>query len=131
MTKHLKNIFYVDDEEDILEIASMCLETVGGFHVSVCSDSGIAHDRIQAEQPDLILLDAMMPIKDGPALLKEIKSNKNVSHIPVVFMTARIRPADIQRYLDIGAAGVIEKPFDPMAISDQIVNIWSKHNGGV
>jgi CheY-like chemotaxis protein len=67
--------------------------------------------------PDLILLDVMMPAMDGPATLARLRDDKRTAGIPVVFMTARAQAREIRLLSSLGAAGVMEKPFDPMTLA--------------
>ena len=76
--------------------------------------------------PDLILMDVMMPVMDGPKTLEKIRQIPQVAHIPVIFMTAKVQVHEQGAYLALGAKGVIVKPFDPMTLSDQIVALWTK-----
>lgn len=124
MTAPLSHILYIDDEADILEIAGMCLEGVGGYRVSSSSNGEDGFKLAMAEKPDLILLDVMMPVIDGPATLQKIHSHPDLANIPVIFMTARVQPENIEKYMSMGAIGVIEKPFDPMTLADQVQNLW-------
>jgi two-component system, OmpR family, response regulator len=121
----LKHVFYVDDEADILEVAGMCLETVGGLQVTLCNDSAEAHDMILQAKPDLVLLDVMMPGMDGPTVLTHIQADPALADTPVIFMTARVQPEDIEKYMEMGVIGVIEKPFDPMNLSNKIIEFWN------
>ncbi|HEX2612661.1 MAG TPA: response regulator [Fibrobacteria bacterium] len=122
----LGHILCVDDEEDILQVAKLSLEAVGGFQVSLCRGSGEAVARAESLRPDLILLDVMMPEMDGPATLLKLRENPVTSPVPVAFMTAKAQPAEIRRYLGLGAIGVISKPFDPMTLSAEIRALWEK-----
>lgn len=126
MRKKLEHILYIDDEADILEVAQMCLEDVGGFRVDTRSNGldGIA--AALELSPDLILIDVMMPDLDGPGTLVKLRQHKELENIPVVFMTARVQPNEIDEYKSIGAAGVFPKPFDPMALSGNIEDLWKK-----
>lgn len=74
--------------------------------------------------PQLIILDVMMPGMEGPETLREIRKLPEYASTPAVFMTAKVQADEIQSYLDGGAAGVIPKPFDPMTLSDRILEIW-------
>ena len=67
--------------------------------------------------PDLILLDVMMPVMDGPATLAHLREDPRTADIPVVFMTARVQKQDLAHFKSLGAAGVITKPFDPMTLA--------------
>lgn len=120
----LRHILCVDDEDDILQVAKLALEVVGGLRVSLCAGSKSAVEEAARLQPDLILLDVMMPERDGPATLKALRAEPASAAIPVVFMTAKVQPAEVAHYLSLGALGVISKPFDPMLLSDQIKNLW-------
>ena len=125
----LQHILCVDDEADILEVAQLALETVGGFQVS-CLNSGVeAVAKAAGIKPDLILLDVMMPQLDGPSTLKESRKNPALDQVPIIFMTARVQPSEIKAYMDLGAAGVTPKPFDAMALAGQITQIWERFHG--
>jgi two-component system, OmpR family, response regulator len=70
--------------------------------------------------PDVILLDAMMPDMNGQTTLAEIRKLPGYSAVPVIFMTARARQADVDAYRQAGAVGVIVKPFDPLTLARQV-----------
>jgi two-component system, OmpR family, response regulator len=125
----LKKILYVEDEEDIRTIARMALEMVGGLAVEVCSSGQEALTLAPAFEPDLILLDVMMPGMDGPETFAQLQQLPDISDTPVVFMTAKVQPQEIRHYRELGAADVIRKPFDPMTLTTAVQTIWSKlHN---
>ena len=126
MHTELRRILYVEDDPDIQAIAVMVLETIHGFTLEVCSSGTEAVQKAEAFNPDLILLDVMMPNMDGPETLKTLREFPTLSMTPVVFMTAKVQPQEVQAYLDIGAAGVIAKPFDPMILVDQLREIWER-----
>ncbi len=122
----LQKILYVEDEPDIQAVARLALENVGGFTVHICSSGQEALDSIMDFDPDLVLLDVMMPGMDGPTTLKEFqKTEARVK--PVIFMTAKVQPQEVAEYMDMGAIGVIPKPFDPIQLSTQVREIWSQH----
>ncbi len=120
----LKKILYVEDEPDISQIAKLALETVGGFEVEIAVNGKEALQRVRQCRPDLILLDVMMPEMDGPTTLKQLQSMEEAADIPVVFMTAKVQVDEVSSYQALGAADVIAKPFDPMALSDRVRQIW-------
>ena len=126
MTNTIKRVMCVDDDADILEVAKMCLETLAGFDVVCCNSGKEALARVAEVNPDIILLDVMMPELDGPGTLKALLADPASKHIPVVFMTARAQRAELDQYIQMGAASVIPKPFDPMTISEQVIGIWEK-----
>lgn len=110
-------ILYVDDEDDIREIAEMSLDLEPDFDVRASASGSEGLAAALDWKPDLILLDVMMPAMDGPATLKELGADERTAGIPVVFITARTQPHDVEKFLSLGARGVIAKPFDPMALA--------------
>jgi len=127
MTETLK-ILYVDDEDDIREIAVMALEIDPEISVRSCTSGAHALTTVPEWMPDLILLDVMMPGMDGPETLKRLRQVPETSAIPVVFITARTQPEDIERFMSLGAAGVISKPFDPMALAGRARALFAAVN---
>lgn len=126
MTRELSRILYVEDDPDIQAIAMMVLETISGFTVQACSSGKEALERAVAFQPDLILLDVMMPGMDGPETLKGLRNFPELQSTPVVFMTAKVQPQEVQGYIALGAVGVIAKPFDPMTLAQELRDIWAR-----
>ena len=125
----LNRILYVEDEPDIQAVARLALETVGGFSVQICSSGQEALDTIVSFAPDLILLDVMMPGMDGPSTLGALRKLPEMADVPVIFMTAKVQPPEVAHYKELGALDVIPKPFDPMALSDQVRAVWKKRDG--
>ncbi len=119
----IKKILHVEDDEDIQAIALIALETMGGFEVMQCSSGRDAVDKAPAFQPDLYLLDAMMPGMTGLETLAELRKNGSLGDVPAIFMTAKAQSSEVSEFLDSGALGVITKPFDPMTLADQIRDI--------
>lgn len=126
MSTELQRILYVEDDPDIQAIAVMVLETINGFTLETCSSGSEALEKAAAFNPDLMLLDVMMPNMDGPETLKGLREFPTLATTPVVFMTAKVQPQEVQAYLDLGAVGVIAKPFDPMTLADQLRDIWAQ-----
>ncbi len=126
MPNDLRRILCIDDEPDVLMVARMCLETVGGFAVEAVSGGKAGIKAALNQKPDLILVDVMMPGMDGPSTLKSMREEKSLADVPVVFMSARVRADEIAGYLAMGANGVIPKPFDPMSLSNEVMAFWRK-----
>lgn len=124
--KGLSRILMVEDEPDIQAVARVALEVVGGFSVEMCSSGKEALDRVLQHNPDLILMDVMMPGLDGPSTLKALRANPATAGYPVIFMTAKVQSHEVARYKEIGALGVIAKPFDPMALASTVRSIWEQ-----
>ncbi|MES2898534.1 MAG: response regulator [Pseudomonadota bacterium] len=121
----LKNVLYVEDDQDIQMVAQMALEIVGGLSLRACSSGREAIDAAASYRPDLILLDVMMPDMDGPATLLELRKLPNTAATPVVFMTAKVQAAEVSHYRALGAVGVIAKPFDPMTLAEQVRQLYA------
>lgn len=112
-------VLYVDDEADIREVAAMSLALDPALDVRTSASGQEALAATAAWQPHLILLDVMMPGMDGPETLAELKADEQTAAIPVLFITARTQTYEVERFLSLGAVGVIAKPFDPMELAAQ------------
>ena len=110
----------VDDEPDIREVIDLSLALDPLFRVRACPSGRDAVKAAIEWRPDLILLDVMMPIMDGPTTLAELRADRRTATIPVVFMTARAQMHECERLRSLGAAGVIAKPFDPIQLPAQV-----------
>ncbi len=119
----------VDDEPDIRTIASMALAQLGGWSVLEAGDGTAALEMITARPPDLVLLDVMLPDTDGPSVFSQLRRQASTRHVPVIFMTARTQAHERARYADLGALGVIEKPFDPMQLAAEIDRLLAQDPG--
>lgn len=115
-----KRVLVVDDEADIREVIQMCLELVEGWDVLLAASGNEGLMSAQSEQPDAVLLDVMMPEMDGVATFKQLQANRETRQIPVLLLTAKVQPTDRQRFAELGVAGVITKPFDPLTLTAQI-----------
>lgn len=122
----LMRILHVEDDLSIQAVAKVALEVVGGFQVLSCASGQEALDQIQGFAPDFILLDVMMPDMDGPQTLAKIRQLIDIDQVPVAFMTAKVQPAEVAHYRELGARDVIIKPFDPMQLAAQVRKIWSR-----
>jgi CheY-like chemotaxis protein len=131
MSIPLNKIMIVEDEEDIRTIVKLALENIGHFQILLCSSGQEAVQNVENFNPDLILLDVMMPMMDGVATLKELRTKTSSSHIPVIFMTARVQPGEITQYLDLGAIDVISTPFNPITLAERLVVIWEKYHASI
>ena len=123
MATNLSKVLLVDDEPDIRRIGQISLEHVGRWTV-VQAQSGLQALSVAAlEHPDVILLDVMMPELDGPGTFTRLREDPATANIPVIFMTAKAQPHEVESYRALGAAGVIAKPFDPMTLPGEIRTI--------
>ena len=117
-----RRILIIDDEADIREVAQVSLELVGHHEVLTAAGGreGIATAR--SGQPDAILLDVTMPDLDGPATLAELRADPATRAIPVVFLTAKTQSAERAQLAQLGAAGILTKPFDPLKLADDLAS---------
>jgi two-component system, OmpR family, response regulator len=126
--KLLQSVMYVDDEPDIREIVELSLGLSGELTVSLCESGVKALEVLETMRPDLVLLDVMMPGLDGPATLERMRQQEQTRTVPVIFMTAKALPQEIDRFMKLGAIGVISKPFDPMKLVQRVKEIWQSAN---
>lgn len=119
-------ILHVEDDLDILEIAQMALEMIGGFEILQCSSGQEALEKVHDFQPELFLFDVQMPEMTGDTLYSKLKVMPGLENVPAIFMTARAQDKDIASLIELGALDIIVKPFDPIALPDQIRDILAK-----
>lgn len=124
MAEELKRIMLVEDDEHIAFVTVMALEEIGGFEVRHFDGGQNALDGFDSFAPQIVLMDVMMPEMDGPETLSRLRQNPLAANVPVVFMTAKAQMHEQKGYLDLGATGIIVKPFDPMTLSDQVRSFW-------
>ncbi len=115
-----RHILIIDDEDDIREVAALTLEATAGWRVSTASSGVAGIAKAVAEQPEAILMDVMMPGKDGPTTFREMKETPAIAHIPVLLLTAKVQGIDQRRFANLGVAAVLFKPFNPMTLAQQI-----------
>ncbi|MDD3287740.1 MAG: response regulator [Alphaproteobacteria bacterium] len=128
MTRSLNHVVCIDDEKDILEIVRLCLETFGKLKVTTFTSGAQALLEIEKLKPDIILIDWLMPEMSGSEVFNALIQKEVFRETPIVFMTARVQPSEVDEYLKLGVAGVIPKPFDPMQIADLVKEIWEQCN---
>lgn len=116
----MPRILYIDDEEDIRDVAEMALEVDPTYQVRTAALGREGLEIAREFRPDLILLDVMMPGMDGPATFAAAQADPALSRIPVVFVTARTQTHQVAELLSLGACGVIPKPFDATTLAVQI-----------
>jgi CheY-like chemotaxis protein len=122
----LERICYVEDDEHAQLIVRVSLEKLGGMIVEVVSDPNRAIETMTRFMPDLVMLDWMMPGMDGPALFRKMKQEPRLAALPIVFITAKTMPNELNELVALGAAATISKPFSPTELPDQLRAIWSK-----
>ena len=112
-------VLYVEDEPDIRTLVEFALEDEG-FQLVPCASGQEALVRAQDGPFDLLLIDVMMPGMDGPTTLRALRDLDPLKAVPAVFMTAKVQPAEIRAYLEMGAVGVIPKPFKALTLGTEL-----------
>lgn len=128
MTSKIISILCIDDDESILEIVSLCLELTSDAAIETCLDGRLAIEKAGKMRPDIILLDVMMPDIHGEQVLLELRQNPDLNDTAIIFMTARTQQAELERYISLGVAGVITKPFEPMSLYKDITLLKDSWN---
>ncbi|MBY6006129.1 response regulator [Salipiger bermudensis] len=116
----MPKILYVDDENDIREIAEMALELEESFEVRTAASGQAGLELARSFQPDLMMLDVMMPGMDGISTFGAARNDPALADIPIVFVTARTQTHQVAELMELGALGVIPKPFDPLTLAEDI-----------
>jgi CheY-like chemotaxis protein len=124
-TRPLQKVLYVEDDEDIQRIVRLSLERVGKLSIEVVGNSTLAIAAMKTYQPDLVMLDWMMPEMDGPTLFRKMMEDPEVAHLPVVFITAKASSRELDSLIAMGAKGTISKPFSPKDLPEQLRTLWS------
>jgi CheY-like chemotaxis protein len=115
-----KRILIIDNESYIQEVAQISLETVAGWEVITASSGREGLVKAEAEQPDAILLDVMMPEMDGLTTFQELQANPATQHLPVILLTAMVQSGERSRYTQLGLKATITKPFDPLSLAQEM-----------
>ncbi|KAM3097581.1 response regulator [Phormidesmis sp. 146-35] len=116
----MKRILVIDNEQYIQEVTQICLETIAGWEVLTASSGMEGINKAEAEQPDAILLDVMMPDMDGLTTFQNLQKNALTQKIPVLLLTAKVQSSDRERYLQLGIKAALAKPFEPLELANQI-----------
>lgn len=120
-------ILVIDDEKDILDLVEYNLKQ-NGYKVSCVATGEEALEAARSFNPDLILLDLMLPGVDGFDVCKELKSQSDTAEIPVVMLTAKSEDIDVVTGLELGADDYITKPFSPRVLVARVRSILRKKN---
>jgi CheY-like chemotaxis protein len=106
-----RRILIIDDEEDIRQVAGLSLETVAGWEVVLANSGMQGMEQAEKEHPDAILLDVTF---------LQLQKNPKTAKIPVILLTAKVQGSDQRRFAELGVAGILFKPFDPLTLSTQV-----------
>jgi CheY-like chemotaxis protein len=125
----LNKILSIEDDPDIRAVIRLALEELGNYTVEICPSGANALEVAPVFRPDLILMDAMMPGMDGQETLLALRDLPEIKETPVIFMTAKVMSGEVKKFRELSGNDVIAKPFDPLALSDRIREIWEFRNG--
>ena len=115
----MPRILVVDDDADIRDMLQFKLAKAGyDVHTEEDGETGLAAARDL--QPDLILLDWMMPRLTGPEVCRELRAAEDTARVPVILLTAKAQEADVQRGFATGADDYISKPFSPRELMSRV-----------
>jgi CheY-like chemotaxis protein len=126
--RKLESVLCADDDPDINAVLYATLTLITGLDVRITRSGEQLITLALERQPDLVLIDVMMPGLDGPSTLQRMREIPLLARIPVIFLTAKVLTSDIKQVLPLGALGLIAKPFDPLKLGEQISALW--HEGG-
>ena len=118
-------VLAADDDEDILELIAFRLER-SGYTVLQARDGEEALELARRSQPDLAVLDVMMPKIDGFELTRRLRDDDSTTKMPIILLTARTQEADVQRGFDAGADDYIRKPFSPQELGARVQAILGR-----
>lgn len=118
-------ILVVEDEESLLKLESILLSSKG-YSVTGVMDGKSALEEVNANKPDLVILDIMLPEMDGFEVCQKIKENPETRHIPVVMLTAKKNSQDFARGRQVGSDAYITKPFKSSKVLDTIQELLGR-----
>ena len=122
-----KKVYIVDDEPDISELVAVNLEK-SGFSALQFEKGETFFQKLVEEIPDLIILDIMLPDSDGFEICKQLKSNEQYSHIPIIMLSAKGAELEKVLGLEIGADDYVTKPFSPRELVARVKAILRREN---
>ena len=125
----MAKILIVDDNPDVREVLQCQLRMLG--YLVIAAENGyVAIEKAVVEQPDLILMDIMMPEMDGWQASRAVRANPQTKNIPILASTAMSRRADLNACVEAGCNGYIVKPFTMMELKEKIGDLITRYCGG-
>ncbi len=118
-------VLVIDDDPVILELLRVNFE-IEGFDVICAADGEEGFAKAQAEQPDIVISDIMMPRRDGLQLLTDLKGHPDTEDLPVILLSAKAQKNEVQQGIDLGADDYITKPFDPLELIDRLNAVMTR-----
>ena len=121
--REIQKVLIVDDDANIRTIAEMSLEGLTDWQLRLADSAEQAMSLINAEKSDLILLDMTMPDTDGVTFFGNLRTTFGGDCPAVILLSAKVQAHEVARYQSLGAVGVITKPFDPMTLPAEIMQL--------
>lgn len=118
-------VLAVDDDPVILRLLQVNL-AMEGYEIALAADGEEALRRARSFRPDLVLLDVMMPKKDGWQVCAELRADPELRDVPIVFLSARAQDADLRRGTELGADAYVTKPFDPLDLLELVEELTAR-----
>jgi DNA-binding response OmpR family regulator len=118
-------ILVADDDEDIRDLVLFKLSQAG-FDVRAVTDGAAALAAIEAEPPDLAILDVMMPGLSGIDVLRRVRDNESTQQVPVLLLTSRTRDSDVDAGFAAGATDYVAKPFSPRELLHRVNSVLAR-----
>jgi len=125
MVNNQKSILLVEDQVDTADMLAEMLE-LGGYQAFVCDNGNTALDLLQNPGIDGVVLDLMLPVVSGLDVLRSIRSDPGIQHMPVIVVSARCLPADIQLGKEYGATDYLTKPVSYVHFKQDVDQVFSK-----
>jgi len=119
-----QKVLIVDDEEDIVTALSIRLKALG-YEVLTAGDGMAALEAARSQNPDIILLDIMLPKLDGYKVCRMLKFDEKFRHIPIIMITAKVADANKKMGTEMGADAYFTKPFNPEELMSRIKDLLS------
>ena len=124
-----RRILAVDDERHIVRLVQVNLERAG-YQVVTAFDGREALEKVESEQPDLVVLDVMMPYMDGFEVLQTLRKNQSTRDLPVIMLLSRANDVDVFQGWQSSRDGFLMKPFNPMELVSFVKRILDKNDEG-
>ncbi len=123
VSSHQRTLLFIENDPDHQMLVRMSLGQHDRYRVLYANDGAEGVAKAREEQPDVILLDVMMPKLDGLAVMERLHADRTTRAIPVIFLSAKALPEDIKAGMDRGACGYLTKPFDALHLEERLDEI--------
>jgi two-component system, cell cycle response regulator DivK len=114
-----KTVLVIEDNEQNLYLVTFILER-HGYGVKAARDGASGIDMATTDIPDIILLDIQLPLMDGYAVARQLRSSPRLSHVPIIAVTSYAMAGDREKAIEAGCDGYIEKPINPDTFMTQV-----------